>query len=138
MAKTRQAVATQAGQRSAQLLALQRRFGQFRASHGRGARVPAALRAAVVAAVESGVTWKELQQACGVSWGQVACWRTQGRGRGAVADEVEEVRAFSVVEDRAVGEDAAGQELTLRLGPWSVTVRVSEEWRGRGAGPCCR
>ena len=112
------------------------RFAQFRREQPRGARVPAELRAAVLAAVGQGVRPGELQRACGVTWSQVMTWqaRRPGDRRASVSAEPTKVRVFSVVDEPR--EDAAeapesmgGRGLELRLGPWRVSVRLA------GAGP---
>jgi hypothetical protein len=112
------------------------RFARFRREQPRGARVPQELRAAVVAALGQGVAPSELQRACGVTWSQVMTWQARhpgerGTSRSAGASQV---RVFSVVdeprEDPAEApESTGGRGLELRLGPWTVSVRLA------GAGP---
>jgi hypothetical protein len=115
-----------------QLAELQRQFARFRATHAPGARIPASLRGEVVAAVARGVTWEALQRTCGVTWGQVAAWRARQHAPSASAEEASSdgARVFSVVDDGGVGGAAGEQELVLRLGPWSVTVRVGGDAAG--------
>lgn len=111
---------------------LARRFAQFREQHPRGTRVPGELRAAVLSALARGAGSGDIERACGVSWGQVRAWEARD-GRGPVSAEVEdpEVRVFSVVDGTpgAHAEPVAStteQGLELRLGPWSVSVRLAE------------
>jgi hypothetical protein len=115
---------------------LKERFARFRAGHTRGTRVPGELRAATLAALRKGVTPGELYRSCGVSWGQLEAWkagrkssRTRGKkGDGAPAD----VRVFSVVDavQRPAAVEPLDEEFELRLGRWSVRVRLAERARG--------
>ena len=112
------------------------RFARFRREQPRGARVPEELRAAVVAALGQGVAPSELHRACGVSWTQVITWQARhpgerGTSRSAGASQV---RVFSVVDEprddpAEAPEWMGGRGLELRLGPWTVSVRLA------GAGP---
>jgi hypothetical protein len=88
------------------------------------------MRAAVLALLRE-VAPGAVYRTCGISLGQVLAWKA----RSAKAPDV---RVFSVVEEegeKAVPRLAAGAtasaaapELELRLGPWSVSVRLA----GRG------
>jgi hypothetical protein len=116
---------------------LGKRFARFREEHPRGTRIPEELRTAVVAALVQGVGSREVERACGVSWGQVRAWQAQREPRAAPVEE-KEVRVFSVVEEAPGAERppavaTSEQALELRLGPWSVSVRLAE----RG-GACSR
>ena len=115
------------------------RFARFRREQARGARVPEELRAAVVAALGQGVAPSELQRACGVTWSQVMTWqaRRPGDRRASGSAEPTKVRVFSVVdepgEDPAEAPESMGERgLELRLGPWTVSVRLA------GPGPLGR
>lgn len=118
---------------SSALAELADRFERFRREHPRGTRVPGDLRAAALAALEKGVAARELYRACGVSFGQVAAWQTRGGAGGAVSTElrgaeVTDVRVFSVVDEPPVkraGAVIGEQELELRFGSWSVSVRLA-------------
>ena len=112
------------------------RFARFRREQPRGARVPAELRAAVVAALGQGVRPGELQRACGVTWSQVMTWQARRAGDQGASGSAgpTKVRVFSVVdeprEDPAEAlESMGGRGLELRLGPWTVSVRLA------GPGP---
>jgi hypothetical protein len=112
------------------------RFARFRREQPRGARVPAELRAAVVAALGQGVRPGELQRACGVTWSQVMTWQARRAGDQGASGSAgpTKVRVFSVVdeprEDLAEPpESTGGGALELRLGAWTVSVRLV------GAGP---
>ena len=109
---------------------LSKRFVAFHRENPRNSRIPRHLRAAVVDAMLRGVTATRLRHTCGLSTTQLARWRAgvarqpAGSGRqGARA------RVFSVV-DEAVPRSpllfAAPPEhqLELRLGAWSVSVRL--------------
>lgn len=114
------------GGRDGSVLAkLARRFSEFRRTHPRGTRVPMELRSAALAALETGVAPMQLYRACGVSWGQVNAWKEKG-----AAKEGADVRVFSVVDDPGSGgrevAHSTEQELELRFGFWSVSVRVTD------------
>jgi hypothetical protein len=117
------------GQESAALAVLGQRFARFRGAHRDGARIPPELRAAVMAALEQGAKQGEVLRVCKLSWSQVRSWKGGGPG-GAV-------RVFAV-EDAAEAPAALGEgdELQLRLGPWSVSVRLSGG--GKRSAACCR
>ena len=113
---------------SSALVELAGRFARFRRERGRGARVPFELRAAALAALESGVKRGELNRACGVSWSQLMTWKANGGGATKPMGAAGDVRAFSVIDEPVAGGTTAvanDQVLELRLGPWSVSVRLS-------------
>lgn len=107
------------------------RFARFRREQPRGARVPAELRAAVVAALGQGVRPGELQRACGVTWSQVMTWQARRAGDQGASGSAgpTKVRVFSVVDEPRVPsqppESTGGGALELRLGPWTVSVRLA-------------
>ena len=118
--------------RPSALAEITERFARFRQEHPKGTRVPGDLRAAALAALREGATTGELHRACGVTWSQIVAWRavhgTPPAKRRRTA--AEDVRVFSVVDEQPVRQleptFSAGQELVLRLGPWSVSVRLAE------------
>lgn len=130
-------VRPRSGQEFSELEELGRRFALFRREHRRGAMIPEDLKAAAVAAFDQGATPGQLQRTCGVSWGQIVTWkarleRRRRRPRPAKARSAEptDVRVFSVVDETsvhptAVSSAATEQELELRLGPWTVSVRLA-------------
>ena len=122
------------GGEPAQLEALEQRFAQFRAEGGGHKRIPASLRAAVVAVLEQGVPRGALQRACHLSGRQTADWQASAR---ATAGSAPPVRVFSVV-DEAPNQPPAAQELSVRVGRWSVTVRLSNEREIAAGAACCR
>jgi hypothetical protein len=107
------------------LARLEGRFAEFRRSHPAGARVPTELRTAALAALEKGVGAGDLYRRCHISWGQVHAWKAK-----AAEGEGTDVRVFSVVDDAPVHQEepslSSGQGLELRLGPWSVSVRLAD------------
>jgi hypothetical protein len=118
------------------LAELEGRFARFRREQPRGARVPEELRAAVVAALGQGVAPSELQRACGVTWTQVMTWQARHPGDRGTSRSAgpSKVRVFSVVDEPRVdppqpSESTGGGGLELRLGPWTVSVRLA------GPGP---
>ncbi len=124
--------ASRTGQRSgrrsgseAVLAKLEVRFAEFRRSHAPGARVPTELRTAALAALERGVAAGDLYRTCRISWGQVHAWKAA-----AAEGEATDARVFSVVDDAPVHQVepslSLGHGLELRLGPWSVSVRLAD------------
>lgn len=125
--------------RSSGLAELAERFARFREEHPKGTRVPADLRAAALAAVRGGATGGELHRACGVAWSQIVAWKVVRRTAPAKRrlTAAEDVRVFSVVDELPVRQleptTSAGPELELRLGLWSISVRlVDPRPAGRG------
>ena len=126
------------GQVAHALAVLQGRFETFRASHRSRTRIPEELRALVVWAVEQGVAPGEVMRVCRLSWSPVRSWKASEHLRSGShgAGATEDVRVFSVVNESGayLGEPATsreGQELELRLGSWSVSVRLAGP-AGRG------
>jgi hypothetical protein len=112
----------------------------------RNTRIPASLRAMVLAAWRRGVPAAALHRVCGVSAAQLEQWRFADRSSaepttavGAVrATAVPPPRVFTVVdapddgkEEVGDGADGAGapvvnggRALELRFGGWAITVRA--------------
>jgi hypothetical protein len=117
---------------------LAQRFAAFRRTSQRFTRVPRDLRAAATAAMRRGVTPSQLRRACGLSSSQLERWRESPNAVASSRVGEEGARIFSVVDDvPSRAGDAThgnvGDPLELRIGPWSVTVRVAEpQARGRG------
>lgn len=115
------------------LVALGERFARFRREHPRGARIPDDLREAALVLLRE-VAPADLYRSCGISFGQVVAWK-EARAR---RPESPEVRVFSVAAEEAAAErpalaaPATPPELELRVGPWSVSVRLA------GHGPVDR
>jgi hypothetical protein len=107
---------------------LGRRFEMFRRRHEAGTRIPDALRAATLAALDRGASTGDLFRACGVTSIQLRQWRQQvkrGPQVGTAGRPVAHV--FNVVDKAAehgagVGCEPGAPELELRLGPWAVRV----------------
>jgi hypothetical protein len=120
------------GEGSPGLADLAGRFERFRRERGRGARVPEDLRAAALAELRSGVAPGALYRTCGVSWSQVAAWKASGMAVStqprSQSPAVGDVRVFSVVDEPVREEEVASesQALELRIGRWSVSVRLAD------------
>lgn len=122
---------------SSPLAELERRFGEFRRDHPRGARVPVDLKEATLTVLAKGVAPGAISRTCGVSWSQLMAWK--GARRSAPtrrasrrAKSTPDVRVFSVVDepvDRGAPAMATDTALELRLGPWSVSVRLTDPTR---------
>ena len=110
------------------LAALGKQFARFRKEHPRGTRIPAELRVAALALLRE-VAPADLYRSCGITFGQVMVWKEAG----AQSPEAAGARVFSVVDEEPAprvasrtAPAAAAPELELRLGPWSVSVRLVE------------
>ncbi len=121
------------------LAELESRFARFRRKQPRGARVPEELRVAVLAVVSQGVKSGELHRACGVTWNQVMIWKARRSDdqRASGSAEPTQVRVFSVVDEPRVEppevpESMGESGLELRLGPWTVSVRLAGPGRREG------
>jgi len=129
----------------APLLELAKRFEAFRLAHPRGTPISAELREAALAALGNGVAPGDLYRACGISWNQVVIWKARHRFTSTKRRRVAppDVRVFSVIDEEPARPpetkvSALGPELELRLGPWSVSVRVAgcgPEVRGGACSP---
>lgn len=108
---------------------LSARFARFRQEHLRGARVPRDLRAAVLAALRDGVSAGELYRACGITWGQVAAWKVASAAppRQAAEPEGPAARVFEVIDEPRHEVTSAGYDLEVRVGPWSLKVRLADD-----------
>ena len=123
------------------LARLATQFARFRSEHPRGTRYPDELRQAalgLLAEVEPDAVYR----ACGLSFRQVMGWRDADRGAPAQVLEAEgaKVRVFSVVDEPpavSFGPQAVVPELELRLGPWTVTVRLAGGQPARRGSACC-
>jgi hypothetical protein len=114
------------------LAELGKQFARFRSEHRRGARYPDELREGALLLLGE-VAPEALYRACGISFRQVMAWKAARRLPPAKTLEAEpaEVRVFSVVDEEPVvrlepgsAGRAAGAVLELRVGPWSVSVRL--------------
>lgn len=97
---------------------LTRQFAEFRRLHGHGRRVPPGLRAAVLRALDQGVSRGSLRSALGLGGKQLDAWQRGASGgaeRGGVA------RVFEVTDAVETGEPVGGLE--LRLGDFSIVIR---------------
>ena len=106
---------------------LGQRFEVFRRSHEPGTRIPHALRAAALAALDRGVSTRDLRRACGVTSVQLRQWREHVmRAPQVAAADRPVAHVFNVVDeapedDAGIGE-SGGSELELRLGRWAVRI----------------
>lgn len=110
---------------------LRQRFAVFRRENPRNTRIPGDLRAAVIAAMRRGVTATRLRRTCDLSASQLARWRAAARGPERSILKAQRTRVFSVVGEapprpRELPACPKGHGLELRLGPWSVSVRLAE------------
>jgi len=117
---------------STALAELGARFARFRVEHRRGVRYPAELREAALQLLRE-VAPDDLYRTCGLSFRQVMSWKSAKAAQSpaaSIAAEPAKVRVFSVLdEEQAPLEQepavrGAESEFELRIGPWSVTVRV--------------
>ena len=151
MGRERQAV--QADQRgrsqseaggSPALARLGKRFGRFRLERRRGTRYPDELRQAALALLGE-VAPDALYRTCGVSFRQVMAWKAARRSAAARAVESEppRVRVFSVVDEESVAclelptVRVAEPGVELRIGPWTVSVRLAGRPSAERGRTCC-
>lgn len=123
-------------QSETRLTDLARSFGKFRRENPPGTRIPDALRAGALVALEEGVPASELRQRCGITSGQVQSWRRAGPRRGGARHQqgVAQARVFSVVDDapqRWASETEQPEQpgtvpLSLTVGGWSIRIAPSE------------
>lgn len=112
---------------------LEARFAAFRRHSRPFARIPPDLREAILAAVRQGVSPGQLRRVCGLSTSQLDQWRRPAPGRGGPVAELRPARVFSVMDaapapsSPPVATSAQGDALELRLGPWSVSVRLAPQ-----------
>ena len=118
------------------LAKLERRFTRFRSEHAGGTRIPEELRAGCLVAIEAGVAPGALYAACGVSWSQVDAWKTRAASQQPAPVAEAGARVFTVVDDPPAQSGGASplveQALELRVGPWSVSVRLADAVPGSG------
>jgi hypothetical protein len=105
-------------------------FATFRRDNPRNTRIPDDLRAAVVVAMRRGVTATRLRRACGLSTSQLAQWRASARCPSHATLRSQHARVFSVVGEAPPRSPVPtapppAHDLELRLGPWSVCVRLA-------------
>lgn len=107
---------------------LGRRFEAFRRSREAGTRIPDALRAAALAALDRGASTGDLYRVCRVTSAQLRQWRQHVRRRAPLAAASPPVaHVFNVVDgpaehDGGDGREAGAAELELRLGRWAVRI----------------
>jgi hypothetical protein len=102
---------------------LQQRFEAFHHENRRCTRVPIDLRRAAVAAVSQGVTPTSLQRTGHVSTTQLQRWQAIEPERAARSSCTEVAPARRPYRDRR----SAGEALELRVGAWSVCVRLAAQ-----------
>jgi hypothetical protein len=115
------------------LVELGKRFARFRKEHPQGTRIPDELRAGALALLREVAPVADVYRTCGISFGQVMAWKEAARN-----PKAPDVRVFSVIDEEPAPRMAsratalaAAPELELRLGHWSVSVRLSGP-AGRG------
>lgn len=127
------------------LARLGRRFARFRSERSRGTRYPDKLRRAALALLAE-VEPDVLYRTCGVSFRQVMAWKEASATR-AVASAPPKARVFTVVDRESEPRGASGAGLPtvhaaetgveLRLGPWTVIVRLEGGQSVTGGRACC-
>jgi hypothetical protein len=108
---------------------LKRRFAKFHGKHPPQTQIPVALRRAVLAAMDQGVTRTQVRRTCGVSSSQIDQWQQSHAGLlRRRAPGAQDARVFAVEDDIPnQGAEPADRNpehhLELRLGGWSISVR---------------
>lgn len=106
-----------------------KQFIHFRQTHQKGARIPQELRVAVDKLAGEGLSLTEVLPACGLTLWQYQRWHKNQRGKVKKQKSVPResaVRVFTVVDDSSSGYSDKNQELELRIGPWSVNIKLAE------------
>jgi len=98
---------------------LEAAFAEFRRTHKSGERIPDALRAQVLRALDEGVSEHLIQKACGLSWIQPKQWRSRRATRRAALPSPPP-RVMPVVEE--VCKTVANGNIEIGVGPWRVSV----------------
>lgn len=122
------------------LVQLGKRFGRFRSERPRGTRYPDELRQAALALLGD-VEPDALYRTCGVSFRQVMAWKAARRSA-ARESEPPMVRVFSVVDESVACVEPAAVQIAkpgvaLRLGPWTVSVRLTGRRSAARGRACC-
>lgn len=130
---------------AAALTRLGRQFARFRSEHSRGTRYPDELRRAALALLAE-VEPDALYRTCGVSFRQVMAWREASAMR-AAASAPPKARVFTVVDRESDTRGATSAEwptvhaaetgVEVRLGPWTVLVRLESGQSAAGGRACC-
>jgi len=132
------------GAASPALARLAGRFALFRSQHPRGTRYPDELRQAALALL--GEAPDALYRTCGVSFRQVMAWKAcrSAAARAVDSEPPKKVRVFSVVDEESVACAempaavwVAEPGVELRLGPWTVSVRLAGRPSAERGRACC-
>jgi hypothetical protein len=116
-----------------------KQFAHFRQTHQKGARIPQELREAVEKLAEEGISLTEVLPACGLTLWQYQRWhKSQSNEIKKQKSESREsaVRVFPVV-NKDSGYSDRNQELELRLGPWSVSIKLAGSSKSANRGSAC-
>lgn len=110
---------------SMRVAALGEQFVRFRKKYPRGTRFPEALCKAAVDLWAEGARPSELARTCRVTWNQLETWRAREANTRQTTPG-EDVRVFTVVDGPQHHGATMEGVLELRLGAWSVSVRLAE------------
>lgn len=119
-----------------------KQFANFRQTHQKGTRIPQELREAVEKLAEEGISLTEVLPACGLTLWQYQRWHKSQHSDTKKKKQKSEpsesaVRVFPVVNEDG-GYSNRSQELELRLGPWSVSIKLAECVSKTGGQACFR
>lgn len=108
---------------------LERQFAAHRRRHPGGSRIPAQLRASVLAAVQRGVSATQLRATCGITANQLSQWR-RSNPPADIGRCSSQAQVFSVVDapspspgERSQVSPRPEQALELTVGGWCVSIR---------------
>ena len=108
---------------------LKERFAEFHRENPPNSRIPVSLRTAVIDAIGRGIPPTRLRRTCRISTGQLTRWQAIGRPPGNSDGVVPRPHVFSVVDTptppAATAAPPMPEELELRLGRWTVSVRMA-------------
>jgi hypothetical protein len=107
-----------------------KQFAHFRQTHQKGARIPQELREAVEKLAEEGISLSEVLPTCGLTLWQYQRWHKSKSQSNKIKNQKSESRKSAVRVFPVVNKDSSysdrNQELELRLGPWSVSIKLAE------------
>lgn len=128
------------------LIRLRRRLKDHRLGRRGWAEVAPELRLEVVAAIDGGIAATYLRKVCGVPSDHLGRWMSPGKAlanghrppqkpRGKNRGTAARPRVLRVVPNPGMAVQSEDVELTLRVGPWQLSLRLVEQCGGE---PCCQ
>lgn len=127
-----------------QLRRLEHRFAAHRRAHRSRTRIPAALRAAVLDVLASGVPASRVRTVCGITRTQLAKWRrTQTQSASPSTADLVPPRVLAVVDELSPSSSASSRSaaagavngadlaIDLHIGPWRLRLGLDAQTLAR-------